>query len=103
MALWTGLTIAAGVLACAAAPAWAGTAAEGLNGFDLAGASVPVQAGGLPMLAPAALAAYVAMLLGIASMLGLLRLAQVPMPVVVCLPEACDDRPAALPSSGVSS
>jgi len=44
MTLWTGLIVAAAVLACAAAPAWAGKATESLNGFDLTGASVPVQA-----------------------------------------------------------
>lgn len=44
MVLWIRLTIAAGVLACRAASALAGPGTEALNGFDLAGASVPVQA-----------------------------------------------------------
>jgi len=44
MALWIRLTIAAGVLACAAASARAGKAPESFNGFDLSAASVPVQA-----------------------------------------------------------
>ena len=44
MVLWIRLTIAAGVLACRAASALAGSGTEALNGFDLTAASVPVQA-----------------------------------------------------------
>ena len=80
-----------------------GGALMGLGAALVPGGNDTLLLGGLPTLAPAAVAAYVAMLLGIASMLGLMRLARVPMPVVACSPEGCDDRPAALPSSGVSS
>ena len=37
-------TLAAALLACIAGPAWAGQAGDSLNGFDLTGASVPMQA-----------------------------------------------------------
>ena len=80
-----------------------GGALMGLGAAFVPGGNDTLLLGGLPTLAPAALAAYVAMLMGIASMLWLMRLARVPMPVFACSPEGCGDRPAALPSCGVSS
>ncbi len=80
-----------------------GGALMGLGAALVPGGNDTLLLGGLPSLAPAAVAAYVSMVLGIALMLGLMRLAYVSMPVVTCSPEGCDDRPAALPSSGVSS
>ena len=81
----------------------AGGALMGLGAVLVPGGNDTLLLSGLPSLAPAALAAYLAMLLGIASMLGLMRLAHIPMPVVACSPEGCDDRAASAPASGVSS
>ncbi len=86
-----------------------GGALMGLGAALVPGGNDTLLLGGLPTLAIAAIAAYVAMLLGIASMLGLMRLVRVPMRVVARSPEVCDNRPAtlpsssSLPSSGVSS
>lgn len=75
----------------------------GLGAALVPGGNDTLLLGGLPTLAPAALGAYLAMLVGIAFVLWLMRLVHMPMPVVACSPEGCDDRPANAPASGVSS
>ncbi len=76
-----------------------GGALMGLGAALVPGGNDTLLLVGLPSLAPAAVAAYVAMLLGIALVLGLMRMARPAMPVVACSPEGCDDRPGASPSS----
>lgn len=80
-----------------------GGALMGLGAALVPGGNDTLLLGGLPALAPAALAAYLAMLLGIAATLWLMRLARMPMPAVTCSPEGCDERPANAPASGMAS
>lgn len=68
-----------------------GGALMGTGAAMVPGGNDTLLLGGLPTMTLAALCAYLAMLLGIALVLGLLRAARQPMPALSCSPSGCDD------------
>lgn len=71
----------------------------GLGAAVVPGGNDTLLLGGLPSLAVGAVGAYLSMLLGIASVLLVMRLARVPMPAIACSAEGCEERPAS-PAGG---
>jgi hypothetical protein len=63
----------------------------GLGAAMVPGGNDTLLLGGLPTMTGSALLTYLSLLVGIASGLGILRLARVPMPLISCTPAGCRD------------
>lgn len=72
----------------------AGGLLMGLGAAVVPGGNDTLLLNGLPTLAPQMIGAYLAMLAGIAAVIGLMRLARLPMPPTVCDESGCEDGPA---------